>query len=159
MAKVISQATYDDVIKENIVEFSMTVEEARVETIQQFEAQVRLHYTNQCESSLTICCFIVFHSQGINLANIIKDLTLNPETGKPVLVESIDKLKAHSDGTEPLNDDAFEKVIDEITTECDKVGGTGMGPTDKSLVSTITARFNYSPCPTASWQPTRAASH
>lgn len=45
MAKVISQATYDDVIKENIVEFSMTVEEARVETIQQFEAQVRLRGT------------------------------------------------------------------------------------------------------------------
>lgn len=116
------------------------------------------HTTNQCKSSLTICCFIVFHSQGINLANIIKDLTLNPETGKPVLVESIDKLKAHSDGTEPLNDDAFEKVIDEITTECDKVG-LGWIPTDKNLVSTITARFNYSPCPTASWQPTRAASH
>lgn len=37
---MISQETYDDVIKENIVEFSMSVEEAREETIQQFEAQV-----------------------------------------------------------------------------------------------------------------------
>lgn len=40
MTKVISQETYDDVLKENIVEFSMSVEEAREETIQQFEAQV-----------------------------------------------------------------------------------------------------------------------
>lgn len=40
MAKIISQETYDDVIKENIVEFSMSVPEAREETIKQFEAQV-----------------------------------------------------------------------------------------------------------------------
>lgn len=58
----------------------------------------------------------------MNLANIIKDLKLNEETGKPVLIESIEKLKAHSDGTEPLNDEDFEKVITEITKECDKVG-------------------------------------
>lgn len=41
MAKVISQETYDGVIQENIVEFSMDVAEAREETIKQFEAQVR----------------------------------------------------------------------------------------------------------------------
>lgn len=40
MAKVISQETYDEVIGENIVMFSMSVEEARQETIEQFEAQV-----------------------------------------------------------------------------------------------------------------------
>lgn len=48
MAKVISQETFDSVMKENIVEFSMSVDESRKETIDQFEAQ------------------------GINLANIIK---------------------------------------------------------------------------------------
>lgn len=37
--KVISQETYDDTIKENIIEFSMSVEESREETIAQFEAQ------------------------------------------------------------------------------------------------------------------------
>lgn len=37
MAKVISQETYDEVISENIVEFSMSVVEAREETIKQFE--------------------------------------------------------------------------------------------------------------------------
>lgn len=40
MAKIISQQTYDDVIKENIIEFSMDVDEAREETIKQFQAQV-----------------------------------------------------------------------------------------------------------------------
>lgn len=62
----------------------------------------------------------------MNLANIIKDLKLNEETGKPVLIESIEKLKAHSDETEPLNDEGFEKVITEITKECDKVGWVGL---------------------------------
>ncbi|XP_055534284.1 armadillo repeat-containing protein 6 homolog [Wyeomyia smithii] len=71
MAKVITQETFDEVLKENVVEFSMTVEEAREETIKQFEAQ------------------------GINLANIIKDLNLNPESGVPLLNESIEYLKSN----------------------------------------------------------------
>lgn len=40
MAKVISQDTFDEVVKENVVEFSMTPSEAKEETIKQFEAQV-----------------------------------------------------------------------------------------------------------------------
>lgn len=40
MAKVVTQETYDEIIKENIIEFSMSVEEAREETIKQLEAQV-----------------------------------------------------------------------------------------------------------------------
>lgn len=39
-SKIISQNTFDDVLKENIVEFLMSPEEAREETIKQFEAQV-----------------------------------------------------------------------------------------------------------------------
>lgn len=69
MAKVISQETFDDVVQENIVEFEMSAAEAKVESIKQFEAQ------------------------GINLANIIKDLKINEETGKPILNETIEKLK------------------------------------------------------------------
>lgn len=42
MAKVISQDTFDDVVKENIVEFAMSPDEAKQETIKQFEAQVSL---------------------------------------------------------------------------------------------------------------------
>lgn len=41
-AKVISQETFDDVVKENIIEFSMDPEEAKQETIKQFEAQVSI---------------------------------------------------------------------------------------------------------------------
>ncbi|XP_067630002.1 armadillo repeat-containing protein 6 homolog [Eurosta solidaginis] len=71
MAKVISQETFDEVVKENIVDFTMTPNEAKEETIKQFEAQ------------------------GINLANIIKDLTINPETGKPVLNEILYEIKTY----------------------------------------------------------------
>ena len=66
-------------------------------------------------------CTISFRFQGVNLANIIKDLTLNEETGEPILIESIEKLKGHADGSASLNDDEFERVIADITQECDKV--------------------------------------
>lgn len=33
--------------------------------------------------------------QGINLANIIKDLSVNPQTGQPVINETVDKIKEH----------------------------------------------------------------
>lgn len=42
MVRVINQQTFDDVVKENVEEFEMTVEEAITEAIQQFEAQVSL---------------------------------------------------------------------------------------------------------------------
>ncbi|KAH8371473.1 hypothetical protein KR093_007587 [Drosophila rubida] len=71
MAKMISQDTFDDVVKENVMDFSMTPTEAKEETIKQFEAQ------------------------GINLTNIIKDLSINGETGRPIINETIDKIKTH----------------------------------------------------------------
>ncbi|XP_049544373.1 armadillo repeat-containing protein 6 homolog [Anopheles darlingi] len=88
MAKVITQETFDEVMKENIVEFSMSVEEAREETIKQFEAQ------------------------GIHLGNIIKDLKLNPETGVPVLNESCEQLKLIADQT--INENEAEKVSHQL---------------------------------------------
>lgn len=93
MAKVISQDTYDDVLKENIIEFSMSVEEARKETIEQFEAQ------------------------GINLGNIIRDLTINEETGKPIMSEAIEHLKNHVEKTKILKDDELEKTLDVLMSE------------------------------------------
>lgn len=42
MAKIISQETFDDVVQENVVDFSMSPSEAKEETIKQFEAQVRI---------------------------------------------------------------------------------------------------------------------
>lgn len=95
MAKVISQETYDDIVKENIIEFSMSVEEAKQETAQQLEAQ------------------------GINLANIIKDLAINETTGRPVLNETIDRLKEISGDTD-LNGDEFPKLLDILIDECGK---------------------------------------
>ena len=40
MAKQINQETFDDVVKENIAEFEMSVEEAIADAVSQFAAQV-----------------------------------------------------------------------------------------------------------------------
>lgn len=94
MAKIISQETFDDVVRENVIEFEMSVPDAKEETVKQFEAQ------------------------GINLANIIKDLTINEETGKPVLNETIDKLKTVGADNENVNFDELSKTIDTLANEC-----------------------------------------
>lgn len=96
MAKVITQETFDDVVQENIVEFAMGSAEAKDETIKQFEAQ------------------------GINLANIIKDLSLNETTGKPLLNEAIDSLKEHISGVCTLSDESLIAKLDILTVECSK---------------------------------------
>ncbi|XP_058798631.1 armadillo repeat-containing protein 6 homolog isoform X3 [Phymastichus coffea] len=56
MVRVITQETYDEVVRENIEEFSMAPEEAIKDAIKQFNAQ------------------------GVDLSNIIKDLSLNNTT-------------------------------------------------------------------------------
>ncbi|XP_058466628.1 armadillo repeat-containing protein 6 homolog [Malaya genurostris] len=93
MAKVITQETFDDVLKENIVEFSMSVDEAREETVKQFEAQ------------------------GINLTNIIRDLNLNPQTGVPLLKESLEYLISQKSTLHNPDEDIFEHLFT-ITAEC-----------------------------------------
>ncbi|XP_053665050.1 armadillo repeat-containing protein 6 homolog [Anopheles marshallii] len=93
MAKVITQETFDDVVKENIVEFSMSIEEAREETIKQFEAQ------------------------GIHLGNIIKDLNVNPDTGVPLLNESIEELKRLTETKDADPQMVFQHLA-VITEEC-----------------------------------------
>ena len=40
MSKHITQETFDDVVKENINEFDMSVQEALDDAVQQFESQV-----------------------------------------------------------------------------------------------------------------------
>lgn len=40
MVRVVTQETYDEVVKENIDEFSMSPEEAINDAVKQFEAQV-----------------------------------------------------------------------------------------------------------------------
>jgi armadillo repeat-containing protein 6 len=93
MAKVISQETYDEVIKENIIEFSMSVEESRVETRKQFLAQK------------------------VNLHNLILDLTINVESGQPVIKETIAKLKGHAEKKKILNAGELEKQLDTLMLE------------------------------------------
>lgn len=46
MAKVITQVTFDDVVKENMVEFEMSAEEAVNDTVEQFQSQVRQKKSN-----------------------------------------------------------------------------------------------------------------
>ena len=40
MSKKISQNTFDDVVRENILEFEMEVQEAMTDAVEQFNAQV-----------------------------------------------------------------------------------------------------------------------
>lgn len=91
MAKVISQETFDDVVKENIVEFSMDIDEAREETIKQFEAQ------------------------GCNLSNIIKDLRINQDTGRPILNETVEQLIAFQ--RTGANDNELLELLNALVTE------------------------------------------
>lgn len=95
MDKFISQETFDDIVKENIVEFSMDINEAKDETIKQFEAQ------------------------GINLANIIKDLSINQDTGRPIMNETIDRMKEISFETS-LSGDELPKLLQVLAEECAK---------------------------------------
>lgn len=96
MAKIIQQETFDAVLKENIIEFSMSLEEAREETVKQFEAQ------------------------GIHLANIIKDLEINEETGNPILIETIEVIKAHVNKTKELSLDELNTNLDTLISELNK---------------------------------------
>ncbi|XP_034651857.1 armadillo repeat-containing protein 6 homolog [Drosophila subobscura] len=95
MAKIISQDTFDDVVQENVIEFSMSPAEAKEETIKQFEAQ------------------------GINLANIIKDLAINPQSGKPVINEMVDKIKTHI-GQKEADTIQLLDQLDTLDAECQK---------------------------------------
>ncbi|KAH8261523.1 hypothetical protein KR044_010577 [Drosophila immigrans] len=95
MAKMISQDTFDDVVKENVIDFSMSPTEAKEETIKQFEAQ------------------------GINLANIIQDLSINAETGRPIINETVDKIKTHISQKSEDTQQILE-LITVLDLECQK---------------------------------------
>lgn len=44
MARQVSQETFDDIVKENVQEFGMTVEEAVSDAVQQLESQVQFAF-------------------------------------------------------------------------------------------------------------------
>lgn len=120
MAKVITQQTFDDVVKENIVDFSMSAEDARLETIEQFEAQ------------------------GINLANIIKDLSINEETGLPLIGEAIESLRLHVSGEILLNKTDLIRNLKVLSSESDKsVPHRVLAANSGALQLLITISDNY----------------
>ena len=92
MAKVIQQETFDDAVRENIVEFAMSIVEAKEETIEQFE------------------------KQGINLSNIIKNLSINENTGTPLINEAVEQLKLHISGQHVLKEDQINSCLDILKT-------------------------------------------
>ncbi|XP_013147163.1 PREDICTED: armadillo repeat-containing protein 6 homolog [Papilio polytes] len=94
MVRVITQETYDEVVKENMDEFDMSPEEAVKEAIAQFEAQ------------------------GVDLSNIIKELNLN--SGEEHLVSStVKKLKELSNAVQN-NEEHILEQLDILMTECNK---------------------------------------
>ncbi|CAK1589505.1 unnamed protein product [Parnassius mnemosyne] len=94
MVRVITQETYDEIVKENMEEFEMSPEEAIKEAIAQFEAQ------------------------GVDLSNIIKDLTL--ESGDKHLVSlTVNKLKELCKRNKNDDKDILEQ-LDALRVECKK---------------------------------------
>ncbi|XP_013178803.1 PREDICTED: armadillo repeat-containing protein 6 homolog isoform X2 [Papilio xuthus] len=94
MVRVITQETYDDVVKENMDEFDMSPEEAIKEAIAQFEAQ------------------------GVDLSNIIKNLKLN--TGEEHQVSlTVKKLKELSNAAQN-NDEPILEQLNILVRECNK---------------------------------------
>jgi len=59
--------------------------------------------------------------KGINLANIVKDLRINEETGQPILNESIEKLKdlVKKDAVDSI--ELLIETMELINLECKKV--------------------------------------
>lgn len=95
MAKRINQETFDDVVKENISEFGMEAQEAIDDAVQQFE------------------------SQGVNLANIVKDASLYSEEGEKVehpVIAAIKELKICIDKSEKGE---IIGILQKLKTECD----------------------------------------
>ncbi|KAJ8708814.1 hypothetical protein PYW08_010196 [Mythimna loreyi] len=94
MVRVITQETYDEVVKENIEEFEMTPEEAIKEAVAQFEAQ------------------------GVDLSNIIKDLSLGSGDNH-LVVDTVAKLKAIC-GEEKYDEKAVLQELEVLKSECQK---------------------------------------
>nr|XP_034172742.1 armadillo repeat-containing protein 6 homolog [Osmia lignaria] len=91
MVRVISQETYDEVVNENIEQFSMSPEEAVEDAVKQFEAQ------------------------GIDLSNIIKDLIISDDSS--LIVSCLTQI---NNAIEDQNYDNVSHVLDKLRNELDK---------------------------------------
>jgi len=91
MVRVISQETFDDVVKENMEEFGLSREEAIKDAIEQFE------------------------SQGVSLANIVTSAA-NENGGEHVVVASLKALKTCKD----LPENEAVEMCSKVSDECSK---------------------------------------
>lgn len=90
MVKVITQETFDAVVKENIEEFGLDVEEATKDAIDQFKAQVRIAVGLHVWLTLSLILLL----QGVSLSNIVTDSHKNDNASHLIVeaLDSIDKL-------------------------------------------------------------------
>ncbi|KAK9308252.1 hypothetical protein QLX08_001717 [Tetragonisca angustula] len=91
MVRVISQETYDEVVNENMEQFSMTPEEAIEDAVKQFEAQ------------------------GIDLSNIIKDLILNDDN--ELIISYLNQINI---AIGDRNYENIHHVLDKLRSQLDK---------------------------------------
>ncbi|KOX70802.1 Armadillo repeat-containing protein 6 like protein [Melipona quadrifasciata] len=91
MVRVISQETYDEVVNENMEQFSMTPEEAIEDAVKQFEAQ------------------------GIDLSNIIKDLILNDDN--ELIISYLNQINIAIGNR---NYENIHHVLDKLRSQLDK---------------------------------------
>ncbi|KAF5282530.1 hypothetical protein FQA39_LY04937 [Lamprigera yunnana] len=96
MVRVINQDTFDDAVKENISEFGMDVEEAIADAVKQFEAQ------------------------GVDLGNIIKDMTNLTTSNTEELNEVLDKLSKFAKELGLVTPLEIIEQLHVLKNECDK---------------------------------------
>lgn len=90
MSRVISQETFDEVVKENIDEFSMIPEEAIEDAIEQFKAQ------------------------GVDLSNIVKELAMSDNSDITTIVNKIKSFTPSTPKTE------IKKELGQLKLICEK---------------------------------------
>ncbi|XP_069672945.1 armadillo repeat-containing protein 6 homolog [Periplaneta americana] len=97
MVRVITQETFDDVVKENMEEFDMSPEEAVQEAVQQFEAQ------------------------GVDLSNIVKEAVMDsiPGASRNELTATINNLSELIKKS-PRQDDTIIEELLTVKEECNK---------------------------------------
>ncbi|XP_041367749.1 armadillo repeat-containing protein 6-like [Gigantopelta aegis] len=98
MAKQISQQTFDDVVRENMQEFEMDVEEAVQDAVEQFQ------------------------SQGVGLDNIVKDASMytGGDGEKPAVHPVVAALETLSQKLkESPSDGEIIQLLDAVRSECD----------------------------------------
>ena len=115
MVRVITQETFDAVVKENMEEFDMAREEAVNEAKEQFETQVRTSRTVKSSYRPTCTSVLV---QGVNLHNIIMT-AVAAEGGEHTVVKALNQIQALVKGDpQSLDAEEFSKTCRIVSAEC-----------------------------------------